>query len=274
MNISALNRMVMTVVISTALAVISFPSHVPAQQPVVQKGAYQHESGQDHRDDRDDKDDKEKKDKKDDKQAHQRQQRLSQQQQQERIHQQKESLAQYRKIIEQRQAIAQRNAQLLQQQKRLAHQRFQLAYYERLRLQQAQLPDDRYDYNNDPYYYTAPNYRYHRGGRDYETNQYGADMLRKALNNGYQEGFQAGRADNQDNWRYDYKQSFAYEDANYGYNGRYVRQEDYNHYFREGFQRGYEDGYYDRRQYGNNTNGSDSLLGAVLEAILNLQTLQ
>ena len=167
-----------------------------------------------------------------------------------------------------------KNAQLLQQQKRLAHYRFQQSYYERLRQQQAQLPDDRYDYNNDPFYYTAPNYRYRRDGRSYETNQYGAEMLRQATNTGYQQGLQAGRADKQDNWRFDYKQSFAYEDANYGYDGRYVRQEDYNHYFREGFQRGYEDGYYNRRQYGTSINGSDSLLGTVLNTILNLETLQ
>lgn len=260
MNISTLNRLIMTVMVSAALAAISFPSHAPPQS----NGANPHEA--------ESKQDKQ--EKKDDKKAHQRQQRLSRQQQQERIRQQQESLAQYRKVIAQRQVIAQRNAQQLQQQQRLAHHRFQQAYYERLRLQQAQLPDDRYDYDNDPYYYTAPNYRYSRDGRDYETNQYGAEMLRKALNNGYQEGFQAGRADQQDNWRYDYKQSFAYEDANYGYDGRYVHQEDYNHYFREGFHRGYEDGYYERRQYGRSANGSDSLLDTVLNAILNLQTLQ
>ena len=38
--------------------------------------------------------------------------------------------------------------------------------------------------------------------------------------------------------------------------------------------RGYDDGYHDRREYGRNTNGSDSLLSAVLESILNVQLLQ
>lgn len=265
MDSSSMNRLVMTVVISTILVAISTPSYAPPQS----NGTSHHEAEtkQDKQDD---------KNKKDKNKAHKQQQRLSKQQQQERIREQKESLAQYRKNIEHRQAIAQRNVQQLQQQKRLAHYRFQQAYYERLRQQQAQLQDDSYDYdyNNDPFYYTAPNYRYHRDGRDYETNQYGADMLRKALNNGYQEGIHAGRADKEDNWRFDYKQSFAYEDANYGYDGRYVRQEDYNHYFREGFQRGYEDGYDEHRRYGSSTDGSDTLLGAVLNAILNLQTLQ
>ena len=263
MNISTLNRLATTVVISAALAAISFPGHAQPQANAANQQAT--EAKQNKQD---------KQDEKDNKKAHQQQQRLSQQQQQERIRQEQESLAQYRKKIALQEAIAQRNAQLLQQQKRLAHYRFQQAYYERMRQQQAQFQYDRYDFNSDPFYYTAPSYRYRRGGRYYETNRYGADILRQALNYGYQEGFQAGRADRQDNWRFDYRQSFAYQDGNYGYDGRYVRQDDYNHYFREGFQRGYEDGYYDRRQYGRNINGSDSLLGAVLSAILNLETLQ
>ena len=68
-------------------------------------------------------------------------------------------------------------------------------------------------YNNDPYFYTAPIYRYRRGGTYYETNQYGADLLRQAVNNGYQEGFRAGVADREDRWRSDYQNSYAYEDA-------------------------------------------------------------
>jgi hypothetical protein len=260
MNISTLNRLAMTVAISAVMAAISFASHAQSQPQF----SYLWESEQKQ----------DKQDEKDNKKAHQQQQRLSKEQQHERIRQQQENLKLYRKNIELRQAIARQNAQLLQQQKRLAHYRFQQTYYERLRQQQAQLPDDRYDFNNDPFYYTAPNYRYRRDGRSYETNQYGADMLRQASNTGYQQGLQAGRADKQDNWRFDYKQSFAYEDANYGYDGRYVRQDDYNHYFREGFQRGYEDGYYDRRQYGSSTQGTDSLLGTVLNAILNLESMQ
>ncbi|MEO6173127.1 MAG: hypothetical protein ABIP02_08415, partial [Arenimonas sp.] len=76
------------------------------------------------------------------------------------------------------------------------------------------------------------------------------------------------------NWRYSYRDSTIYEDANYGYNGYYVQQEDYNYYFRQGFQRGYEDGYYGRRQYGRNSEGSDSLLSTVLNTILNLQSIR
>jgi hypothetical protein len=41
-------------------------------------------------------------------------------------------------------------------------------------------------------------YRYSRGGSYYETNRYGAQMLRRAVNNGYEEGFWAGQADRED----------------------------------------------------------------------------
>lgn len=40
--------------------------------------------------------------------------------------------------------------------------------------------------------------------------------------------------------------------------------DDYSYYFREGFRRGYEDGYAGRYQYGRYVNGSYSLLDVVL----------
>ena len=36
------------------------------------------------------------------------------------------------------------------------------------------------------------------------------------------------------------KTPMPYRDANYGYSGYYVDRSDYNHYFREGFRRGYQ----------------------------------
>jgi hypothetical protein len=162
----------------------------------------------------------------------------------------------------------------LQQQRRIAQYRYQQRYLERLREQRLRLLNSRnYDYNRDPYFYTASNYRYNRGGRYYETNQYGANLLRQAVNNGYEEGFRAGQADREDRWRSGYQDSYAYQDANYGYSGYYVDQSEYNYYFREGFRRGYEDGYNSRYQYGNYSNGKYEILGAVLSGILNLQSL-
>ena len=99
-------------------------------------------------------------------------------------------------------------------------------------------------------------------------------MLREGVNNGYQQGFLAGRADRQDGWRPDYQNSFAYQDANYGYGGYYVSQDDYNYYFRQGFQRGYSDGYYGRYRYGRRSHGKYTILGAIVGSILDMQSLQ
>jgi hypothetical protein len=156
----------------------------------------------------------------------------------------------------------------------MAQYRFQERYLEHLRDQDRRLREERHDYSNDPYFYTAPNYRYNRGGAYYETNQYGAELLRQAVNYGYEEGFHAGAADREDNWRPDYRNSYAFQDASYGYNGFYVDPEDYKYYFREGFSRGYEDGYNERFQYGYNANGSLGVLGDVLSLVLNLQPLR
>lgn len=265
MKTSPLTRLGLTLAMSAALATMSFASHAQHGQDV--SAPHKAAAQQDKQDKQEQKDDR--------KEAKEQQKhRLSPQEQQERIRQQKKLIAEYNQRIAQQQAIALRNAQQLEKQKRLAHYRYQQAYYEQLRQQQARLEQDRYDYDNDPFYYTPPTYQYRRGDNSYQTNQYGADQLRQASNTGYQKGYQAGRADKQDNWRFDYRGSFAYQDANYGFDGRYVRQDDYNYYFREGFQRGYEDGYYERRTYGTNVNGSDSLLGTVLNVILGLQPLQ
>ncbi len=182
-------------------------------------------------------------------------------------------MAQYRERLNQQQNRAQQQEAQLQQDHRNAAYRFQQQYWDRVRRQQSQIQQN-YDYNNDPYFYTAPSYRYYRGGNYYETNQYGVDALRQAVNYGYSEGYQAGQADQEDRWRFGYQNSYAYQDADYGYNGYYVDQSDYNYYFREGFQRGYEDGYYGRSQYGEYENGSYNILGSILSRILNLQPLE
>ena len=164
---------------------------------------------------------------------------------------------------------------LLQQQNRASQYRYQTEYVERMRQQQVSFTRDRdHDYAGDPYFYTAPIYRYSRGGSYYETNQLGADFLGRAVNYGYADGFRTGQADRQDRWRSSYRSSYAYQDANYGYTGYYVDQDEYNYYFREGFRRGYEDGYASRYQYGRYSNGSYGVLGSTLAQIFNFQSIR
>jgi hypothetical protein len=186
-----------------------------------------------------------------------------QERQQQRVQQQR--LNQYSQQRRQQDRLAQQREQLLQQQRRQAHLRFQQQYLERLRQDQINLQNAR------SYEYSAPSYRYSRGGRYYQTNQYGVDMLRQGVNHGYERGVRAGQADREDRARFSYRDSYAYQDATYGYNGYHVDLNEYRYYFREGFNRGYQDGYYGRSQYGSNSNGAFSLLGNILQQIFNAQ---
>jgi hypothetical protein len=177
---------------------------------------------------------------------------------------QQQRLQQYRYQQDQQWRLNQQRRAILERQRRNAQLRFQDEYLEHLRQDQFRLQSWRYAY-------AAPEYRYYRGGRYYEVNQYAADMLRQAVNFGYQEGFRAGQSDREDRWQTDYQDTFAYQDATYGYSGYYVDLNDYRYYFREGFRRGYEDGYYGRYQYGSYSGGVLNLLDSVLRGVLDLR---
>jgi len=142
---------------------------------------------------------------------------------------------------------------------------------ERLRLQQSRFQNWRFVDNS--FYYGAPIYRYSYGGSYYNINEYGAGLLRNAVNSGYSEGFQAGQADRQDGYAFSPEDSFGYQDASLGYAG-YIDQGEYGYYFREGFRRGYEDGFYSRYQYGAYNNGSYSISGSILNGILRFDFIQ
>ena len=203
------------------------------------------------------------------------QKHLSQQEQQRLIAQQQQRLAQYNDHLNQQQRAGQQHSAQLQSQNRKAQASYQQQYVVSLQQQQVRVQaQGRYNYNGDPYFSTPVSLRYQRGGRYYETNQYGADQLRLAVNNGYDQGVRAGQADRQDRWASNYGASYAYQDANYGYSGFYIERADYNNYFREGFRRGYADGYNGRYQSGTYVNGHGSVLGAVLATIINFTSIR
>jgi len=168
-------------------------------------------------------------------------------------------------------------AQARQAQLEAAHQAAQAAaqqrYLDALRRQREQARAQR-DLAHDAYVTSPMTYRYRLNGTYRETNQYGADVLRQAVNNGYAEGYQEGEADRADRLRADYRRSFAYSDANYGYTGAYIPESDYNYYFRQGFQRGYDDGYARQSRYGTYLNGTGSVLANILNSILGLTTIR
>jgi hypothetical protein len=197
--------------------------------------------------------------------------RLPERDRQRLIVQQRQSVDHYRRAAAARHVTEQRRINSLQQQRRMQQYRYQQRYWQRHREMQNRWATLRIDFDNDPYFYTPASYRYQRGGRYYEINRYAADVLEQAVRFGYEEGVRAGEADFYDGWRGGYHDNFAYLDANYGYDGYYVGQGEYNHYFREGFRRGYEDGYGRQYRYGQRRNGEFLIMASVLQLILGLE---
>lgn len=113
-------------------------------------------------------------------------------------------------------------------------------------------------------------YRVYRNGSYYQTDNRGAELLRRAVNAGYQQGFRAGQNDRNGRRGGNYNNNSIYRNGNYGYQS-YVDSRQYQYYFQQGFQRGYQDGYNSRNQYGTNNNGSLNILGTILQGILNIQ---
>jgi hypothetical protein len=122
-------------------------------------------------------------------------------------------------------------------------------------------------------------YRVYRNGSFYNTDYRGAELLRQAVNEGYRQGFQAGRNDRSSNRRFSWTNSNVYRSGTIGYQSHVTRSQ-YQYYFQQGFQRGYQDGsnsryandYNGQYEYGNYENGSVNILGNILNTILNIRS--
>jgi hypothetical protein len=117
-------------------------------------------------------------------------------------------------------------------------------------------------------------YRVNRNGSWYNTDYRGAELLRQAVNEGYRQGFAAGRSDRNRRIGMNWGGSGIYRSGVVGYQS-YVDRSQYQYYFRQGFERGYQDGYNsqtrNRLQYGTYNNGVANILGSILGSILNIQ---
>jgi flagellar biosynthesis/type III secretory pathway protein FliH len=117
----------------------------------------------------------------------------------------------------------------------------------------------------------ANRYRVNRNGRYYNTDYRGAELLRQAVQEGYRQGFAAGRSDrNRRLSRMNWGGSNMYRSGTYGYQS-YVDRGQYQYYFRQGFEKGYQDGFNSRNHYGSYNNGSANILTSILSSILNIQ---
>src|SRR5688500_4148021 len=138
---------------------------------------------------------------------------------------------------------------------------------ERLKLEQARLRLERQRLQTMQ---ARNRYRVNRNGQWYNTDNRGAELLRQAVNQGYRQGFAAGRSDRGRRSGMNWGGSTIYRSGSYGYQS-YVDRSQYQYYFQQGFQRGYQDGYNSRYQYGTNNGGTLNILSSILGSILNIQ---
>ena len=113
-------------------------------------------------------------------------------------------------------------------------------------------------------------YRVYRNGGYYQTDYRGAELLRQAVNAGYQQGYRQGQIDRQNRRNGGYYGSNIYRSGTYGYQS-YVDRSQYQYYFQQGFQRGYQDGYNSQIRYGSRTGNTVNILGSILSTILNIR---
>lgn len=113
-------------------------------------------------------------------------------------------------------------------------------------------------------------YRVYRGGSYYDTDYRGAELLRQAVREGYRQGYRQGEIDRRYNRYTGYRSSITYRNAIGGYQS-YVDRAQYQYYFRQGFERGYSDGFNSASQYGYRTGGVWNILGSVLGSILDIR---
>lgn len=151
--------------------------------------------------------------------------------------------------------------QIVKQQEKIEKERLKLER-ERLRLERERLQNIQ----------ARNRYRVNRNGSWYNTDHRGAELLRQAVNEGYRQGFAAGRADRNRRIGMNWGGSSMYRSGTIGWQS-HVDRSIYQHYFRQGFERGYQDGYNtsNRLRYGTYNNGTANILGSILGAILNIQ---
>jgi flagellar biosynthesis/type III secretory pathway protein FliH len=113
-------------------------------------------------------------------------------------------------------------------------------------------------------------YRIYRNGSYYQTDYRGAELLRQAVNEGYRQGYRQGQLDRRYGRNSGYYGSTIYRSGTYGYR-TYVDRNQYQYYFQQGFERGYQDGFNSQTRYGYYSGGRWNILANILGSILNIQ---
>jgi len=170
---------------------------------------------------------------------------------------------QKQKVEKQQQKVQNQRAKLEAQRIKLEQQRQEQLRQQNMRNRNGNVYSNNNRNNNN-------RYRVYRNGSYYQTDNRGAELLKQAVNAGYQQGYRAGQSDRSGRRSGSYNNNSVYRSGNYGYQS-YVDRSQYQYYFQQGFEKGYQDGYNSRNQYGSNNNGSLNILGTILQGILNIQ---
>ena len=105
-------------------------------------------------------------------------------------------------------------------------------------------------------------YNYH----NHTTDERGIELLKKAVQDGYRAGFNAGKNSQATAHAYDrhFRRNLKYSDASIGYKSGLVPKTDYKNYFRDGFELGFDDGWEQRSRCGSTGDISEACLNEVL----------
>ena len=112
--------------------------------------------------------------------------------------------------------------------------------------------------------------RWYRVNGGYRTDSRGVELLKQAVNRGYQQGYNAGVRDRRFGRDVSYyRDDSTYRSGSMGYQS-YVARDQYQRAFQRGFERGYEDGINSRQLYGYRSGSRLNILGNVLNSILSI----
>ena len=113
-------------------------------------------------------------------------------------------------------------------------------------------------------------FRVYRGDHFYVTDYRGADLLRTGINEGYRQGFLEGER-NYKNGSYEGpRNSITFKTASIGYK-QFIDYDEYQYYFRRGFELGYYDGFDGVVRYSTMTDGQRIILDSVVAGILDIR---
>lgn len=113
-------------------------------------------------------------------------------------------------------------------------------------------------------------FRVYRGDHFYVTDHRGADILRSGVNEGYRQGFLEGERNYMVRNYAGHRDSETFKTASIGYK-QFIDLDEYQYYFRRGFELGYYDGFDGVTRYGTTNDGVRRMLDSVLLGILDIR---